>query len=91
MATVDNRERGRFESPVDDGFAFVSYRLDGETIIFTYAEVPEAFRGRGIGDAVVRAALDSARERGLTVVPRCSFVAAFIRRHPEYQELLGGD
>jgi uncharacterized protein len=40
---------------------------------------------------VVRAALDSARERRLTVVPRCSFVAVVIRRHPEYQGLLGGD
>jgi predicted GNAT family acetyltransferase len=48
--------------------------------------VPTADEGRGIGASLVRAALDDARKRGFKIVPACSFVAAFVRRHPEYND-----
>jgi uncharacterized protein len=53
---------------------------------FTHTEVPPADEGKGIGARLVRAALDDARQRGFKIVPACSFVAAFIRRHPEYND-----
>jgi predicted GNAT family acetyltransferase len=40
-----------------------------------------------VGDALARAALDSARQRGLKVVALCPFIAAFIRKHVEYHDL----
>ena len=48
------------------------------------------FEGQGLGARLARFALDDARERGLRVVPLCPFIAAFVKRHPEYQDLVVG-
>jgi predicted GNAT family acetyltransferase len=50
--------------------------------------VPKAFEGQGLGTRLIRAALDSARERGLQVIPICPFFAAYIRDHADVQGLL---
>lgn len=91
MDVTDNQTRNRFELALGDGVAFLNYRLGADTITFTYTEVPEAARGRGYGEALVRAALDSARRRNLRVVPVCRFVASFIQEHPEYRDLVVRD
>lgn len=84
----DNATEGRFEAAVGDHVGISAYRIDGGTITFTGTQVPEALRGQGVGQALARAGLDAARARGLKVVPRCPFIAAYIRRHPEYAGLL---
>ena len=56
--------------------------------MFTHTEVPEAREGQGVGTALIRAALASARARGLTVIPICPFFAAYMRKHAEEQDLL---
>ena len=71
-----------------DAVAFAAYLLHGREIVFTHTEVPPALEGRGVGSRLARAALDDARRRGLAVVPRCPFIAAFIRRHPAYRDLV---
>ncbi|WP_326523501.1 GNAT family N-acetyltransferase [Sphingomonas sp.] len=85
---IDNRERHRFEEDVDGYVAFAEYDLDGDTITFTHTIVPSELEGRGVASALVKAALDDVRHRGLRVVPRCPFVAAWIARHPDYRDLL---
>jgi hypothetical protein len=88
-AIRDNVEKDRFEVDLGDGtLAIAEYRLADGKIIFTHTEVPPEHEGKGIGSALIRFALDSARERGLQVVPICPFFAAYIRNHPEEQELL---
>lgn len=68
---------------------FASYVLVGESVIaFVHTEVDPAFEGRGIASQIATFALDDARTRGLAVVPRCPFFASFIRRHPEYADLV---
>ena len=62
------------------------YREQGDRAIFTHTEVPPDDEGKGIGGRLVRAALDDTRRRGFKIVPACSFVAAFVRRHPEYTD-----
>jgi len=84
----DNPDKSRFEATVDGETAFAAYRLEGDRIVFNHTVVPSALEGRGIGSALVAAALASARERGLRVVPTCSFVAGYMRRHAETQVLL---
>ena len=54
-----------------------------------HTEVPAALRGQGIASRLTRGVLETARAQGLKVVPRCSFVAAFMSRHPEFNDLLG--
>jgi len=87
---VDNRARHRFELAVDGGMAVAEYVLDAGSITFTHTVVPAALEGRGIGSRLVGAALRDVAERGLRVVPRCAFVAAYIGRHPEFADLVDG-
>ncbi|RAI44030.1 GNAT family N-acetyltransferase [Rhodoplanes roseus] len=84
----DNAAQARFELDADGQLAVAYYRLSGDVITFTHTEVPRALRGQGIASRLVRGALDSAKDRGLAVVPACSFVADFIKRHPDYRALL---
>jgi predicted GNAT family acetyltransferase len=84
MAVRHNPAQSRYELDTEHGTAVAIYRQQGDRAIFTHTEVPPADEGRGIGSQLVRAALDDARRRGLKIVPACSFVAAFMRCHPEY-------
>jgi uncharacterized protein len=85
---TDNPATRRFEMLVEGRTAFVAYRRGDGVIHLDHAEVPAELEGRGVGSRLVRATLDAVRETGLKVVPRCSFVAAFIKRNAEYQDLL---
>ena len=85
----DNAEKHRFEIDLSDGsVAVAQYALDEGKILFTHTEVPSAHEGKGVGSALVRFALASARERGLKVIPICPFFATYIKQHPEEQDLL---
>lgn len=88
VKVIEDAANTRFEARIGEEVAVNPYRLDGDTITFTGTQVPEGLRGRGIGETLVRAGLDAARERGLRVVAQCGFVASFISRHQEYQDLL---
>jgi len=57
-------------------------------MVLVHTEVPESAEGKGVGSALARAALDHARREDLSVVPRCPFMASYIRRHPEYGDLV---
>ncbi|MEP7347716.1 MAG: GNAT family N-acetyltransferase, partial [Gemmatimonadaceae bacterium] len=82
MDVVDNQDRHRFETVIDGKYAIAEYRIDDKTMTLFHTLVPVELRGRGIAGTVVRAALDSARQRGLKVVPQCPYVAGFISKHP---------
>jgi uncharacterized protein len=84
----DNQEAQRYETEVNGQFAFAEYRLKGDLIIFTHTEVPEELEGHGIASQIVRFALDDARARKLSVLPLCPYVAAYIRSHQAYQDLV---
>jgi predicted GNAT family acetyltransferase len=87
MATVRHNEaQSRYELETEHGLAIAVYRQQGDRLVFTHTEVPPADEGKGIGARLVRAALDDTRKRGFKIVPACSFVVAFVRRHPEYDD-----
>jgi predicted GNAT family acetyltransferase len=88
MQVTDNPAHHRFELQLDGHTAFASYRRDGNVLLVYHTEVPPEFEGRGIGSALVRGMLEIARGERLKVKPFCSFVSAYIRRHPEYNDLL---
>jgi predicted GNAT family acetyltransferase len=88
MEIRDNRELGQFETGSGAGTALVAYRRKGKRITFTHTEVAPELRGQGVGEALAQAALEAARAEGLEVVPLCPFIAAYIRRHPEFADLV---
>jgi predicted GNAT family acetyltransferase len=78
----------RFEATVEGGVAQCVYRLGGGVMNIVHTEVPRQAEGRGIAAALVRAALEHARMQDLRVRPSCSYVRAYMRRHPDTLELL---
>jgi predicted GNAT family acetyltransferase len=88
IEVFNNAEAGRFEVRLGDAVAFTEYRLLATGILFPHTEVPPAFEGKGVGRALVKAAMAFARERGEKVIPVCPFVAAYIARRPEYHDLV---
>ena len=87
-AVTDNSARSRYELLLDGGVAFVDYQITGNVRVLTHSEVPLALRGRGIGAELVAGVLQLAREQGVRIKPRCSFVVQFMQRNPQYQDLL---
>ena len=89
QTVVDNPSRNRFEIDLGEGaFAFAAYNLLPGAIRFYHTVVPESHGGQGLGTALIRAGLASARERGLKVIPICPFFPAYLRKHPEEQDLI---
>jgi uncharacterized protein len=84
MSVRHNAAASRYELDVPHGLAIAVYREQAGSRVFTHTEVPPADEGHGFGAELVRAALDDTRARGLKIVPACSFVAAYVRRHPEF-------
>lgn len=79
---------GRFEITEEGYLCVLDYRLRGQVADFVHTGVPPAVEGRGIAAELVRSGLETARARGWKVRPLCSYVAAYFRRHPEYEDLL---
>lgn len=67
---------------------FVEYRESDGLVVLTHTEVGPSFEGRGVGDALARAALDDIRERGLKALVTCPFIRSWLRRHPESLDVL---
>lgn len=86
-AVRDNPASQRYELDVEGSVAFIDYRRAGDVVTLIHAEVPHSMRGAGVGSTLVRGALELARSHGDRIVPRCSFVAAYLRRHPEFDDL----
>jgi uncharacterized protein len=85
---VNERDRNRYVLQTPDGMAIADYEISGKEITFTHTNVPSAMEGKGIASRLINVALSDAREAGMTVVPRCSFVRVYIDRHPEWRDLL---
>jgi predicted GNAT family acetyltransferase len=89
VTVTEAPEREAYVVAVDgEPAGLLAYRRVPDRTVFLHTEVDDRFEGRGIGSQLIRAALDGERARGHQVEPRCPFVAAFIRRHPEDADLV---
>ncbi len=84
---TDNVELARFELEARGETAVADYRLSPGVITFVSTRTPPALRNKGVASRLIRGALEMARARGLKVDTHCSFVATYIRRHPEFADL----
>jgi predicted GNAT family acetyltransferase len=85
---VHNPEQNRFEIQQDGRTAELVYRLKPGRIVFIHTGVPAELEGRGLAKELAVTGLDYARQNGLKVIPLCPFVAGYIKRHPEYLDLV---
>ena len=88
--TVTNvPERSRYEASVDGKLAgFAEYLRKGDIVIFTHTEVDARHEGQGVAGTIAREVLDDVRRRGLRALLRCPFLAKWVTRHPEYDDVL---
>jgi predicted GNAT family acetyltransferase len=90
MAFVrDNKMQSRFELDVEGGVAFANYRATPAAIIITHTETPSALRGHGIASQLIEGALALIRADGRKVIGACGFVVDYLRKHPEYGDMVG--
>jgi predicted GNAT family acetyltransferase len=88
-SVVDVPERGRFEIRQGEHVVgLASYHVDNGQMTLPHTEVDPAMGGQGIGTKLIDGVLTAARERGLTVLPYCSFVRRHILQHPEFLDLV---
>ena len=88
MTVRHNAAAHRYEMDTDSGLAIAVYREQGDRMVFTHTEVPPEDEGKGFASRLVGAALADAHKRGFKIVPACSFVVAYVRRHPGYDDRL---
>jgi predicted GNAT family acetyltransferase len=88
ITVTNNEAKQRYEVSIDGHLAMLTYERQGDSIIYLHTGVPSVVAGRGIANLLARTALDEARAQKRIVVPLCPFVAAYIRRHPEYLSLV---
>jgi len=86
-----NTATHRFEARLEGETAFAEYSLLHDALVLPHTVVPPAFEGKGVASALAKAALGYAREHGLKVKPICPFMAGYIQKHPEWQDLVHKD
>lgn len=87
LEVVHNKAESRFEIQLGDVLAILNYSINGRSIIMMHVGVPYEWRGQGVAAVITKAVLEHAKANSMRVVPVCSYVMAYIRRHPEYQQL----
>jgi len=79
---------GRFEIEQDGAVAYLEYSLAGKVLELIHTEVPQEMQGTGAGSSLVQSALQWAREHHVKVDVICPFATEYIKRHPEYSDLI---
>ncbi len=92
MEFRDDSENHQYLAEQDGEIAGLAvYHIRGDRYLFVHTEVKEEFEGRGIGTELARHALDDVRSKGKLIVPVCPFIAAWLKRHPDYQDMVDQD
>ena len=84
MEIINNKKQKQFEVLIEDHKAELVYRFRKNTMFFMHTSVPEELKGRGIASKMASTALEYAKEKGHKIAVLCPFVAAYIKKHPEW-------
>lgn len=87
---ADRPERHQYQLALDGKVAaHIAYCMRGEgTIDLVHTEVEPEHEGKGLASRIAKFALDDARARGLKVIPSCSYIDGWVKKHPEYADLV---
>ncbi|WP_275784809.1 GNAT family N-acetyltransferase [Pararhizobium gei] len=85
----DDGVHGRYSLSVDGQTAEMTYsRSSPHLIIIDHTAVPDALRGKGVGQALAAHAVADARQGGWKIIPLCPFMLAQVRRHAEWRDVV---
>lgn len=84
----ENIEKKRFETEVENKIALIEYIRAEDKMYLTHTEVPTELEGKGIASSMAKQVLQQIKDENLKLVPICPFIASYIRRHPEWKEIL---
>ena len=87
---VDNPSESRYGALADDGtlVGIAEYSRAGDVVTIEHVEVVAAYEGQGIASRLTTHVLDQLRGEGARIIPRCPYAVAFLRKHPEYADLV---
>lgn len=89
ITVSDNTAEQRYEARADGNLAgFIQYEIRDREIAMVHTQVEDAYEGKGVGSILVKGALGKAGDAGLAVLPYCPFVADYLKRHADYQDLV---
>jgi len=89
LKVENNESKHRFEINLDEGTAFIQYTKPGEDVYNLYhTEVPPQFAGKGVGSSLAKGTLEYIKAEGKQIIPTCPFVAAYLKKHQEYLDLV---
>lgn len=88
LEVTHNEAEHRFEVWIDGLLSKLDYIQDGKNFVISHVGVHPELRNQGIAGKIVQAGLEYARQNSLRVIPMCSYAAAYIRRNPQYAELM---
>ncbi len=88
MEITHNAAKHQFEHHANGDVAVLVHILRDGSIYLMHTEVPPSMGGTGVGNALAAAAFEYAKAEQLSVVVYCPFVAVYVKRHPELQELI---
>ncbi len=91
MEITDNTNEQRFETPVGNEFAFISYRWEHGLLSLMHTEVPEAFEGKGIASNLAHFAFETAKQQQRKVLVFCPYISTWLKRHTQYEPLVEKD
>lgn len=86
-----NSEANRLELEIEGSTALIEYKLSHQTLFLIHTEVPPALEGKGVGSAIVQKALQYAKDNGYKIVPLCTFVQSYLKRHQEWNDIVAPD
>ena len=88
---TDNQAAHHFELVVEGHTAFIDYKRSNERLFLIHTEVPDELEGKGVGSAIVEKAFKYAEQNNLKIVPLCSFVQSYLKRHQEWSRIVAPD
>jgi uncharacterized protein len=88
LEIVHNEAEKRFEVWIEGNLSKLDYIQDGKNFVITHVGVHPDLRGQGVAGKITQVGLEYARANSLRVIPMCSYAAAYIRRNPQYAELM---
>jgi predicted GNAT family acetyltransferase len=88
LSLKDNTELNRFEMEVEGSTAFLEYKRSRDWLFLIHTEVPEAIEGKGVASAIIQKTLQYAKDNNYKIVPICPFVQSFLKKHPDWNEIV---